>query len=97
MRGVGYIWRGVGGVVRVGEWRLGAGYRHAGTGLLDSPPKGSPQSSEMLDAGYVKDGKRLSGYQKIRVQVIRTAGYQVKRTVGGWVNALMSGCVSREE
>ncbi len=39
-------------MVRVGEWRLGA--------------------------GYTKDGKRLSGYQKIRVQVIRTAGYQVK-------------------
>jgi hypothetical protein len=55
VRGVGYIWRGVGGVVgvvRVGEWRL--------------------------DAGYAKDGKRLSGYQKIRVQVISTAGYQVK-------------------
>ena len=37
-RGVGYIWRGGGGVVgvvRVGEWRLGAGSRHAGTGLLD--------------------------------------------------------------
>jgi hypothetical protein len=39
----------------------------------------------MLDAGYEKDGKRLSGYQKIRVQrrkapcgVISTAGYQVK-------------------
>ncbi len=27
---------GVVGVVRVGEWRLGAGSRHAGTGLLDS-------------------------------------------------------------
>ena len=24
------------GVVRVGEWRLGAGSRHAGTGLLDA-------------------------------------------------------------
>ena len=39
MRGFGYIWRGVGGVVdvvRVGEWRLGAGSRRAGTGLLDS-------------------------------------------------------------
>jgi len=39
VRGVGYVWRGVGGVVgvvRVGEWRLGAGSRHAGTGLLDS-------------------------------------------------------------
>jgi len=37
VRGVGYIWRGVGvvvGVVRVGEWRLGAGSRRAGTGLL---------------------------------------------------------------
>ena len=28
---------GVVGVVRVGEWRLGAGSRRAGTGLLDSP------------------------------------------------------------
>ncbi len=39
MRGGGYIWRGVGvvvGVVRGGEWRLGAGSRRAGTGLLDS-------------------------------------------------------------
>ena len=27
---------GVVGVVRVGEWRLGAGSRHAGTGLLDA-------------------------------------------------------------
>ncbi len=39
VRGVGYIWRGVGGVVevvRVGEWRLGAGSRRAGTGLLDT-------------------------------------------------------------
>jgi len=41
---------GVAGVVRVGEWRLGA--------------------------GYAKDGKWLSGYQEIRVQVISTAGYQ---------------------
>ena len=32
----------------------------------------------MLDSGYAKEGKRLSGYQKIRVQVISTAGYQVK-------------------
>ncbi len=40
MREVGYIWRGVGGVVgvvRVGKWRLGAGSRRAGTGLLDAP------------------------------------------------------------
>ncbi len=37
--GIGYIWCGVSvvvGVVRVGEWRLGAGSRHAGTGMLDS-------------------------------------------------------------
>jgi len=27
----------------------------------------------------LEDGKRLSGYQKIRVKVIRTAGYQVKK------------------
>ncbi len=39
MRGVGYIGRGVGGVVgvvRVGEWRLGAGSRHPGTVLLNA-------------------------------------------------------------
>jgi len=30
------------------------------------------------DRGDLEDGKRLSGYQKIRVQVIRTAAYQVK-------------------
>ncbi len=39
MRGVGYIWSGVGvvvGVVREGEWHLGAGSRRAGIGLLDA-------------------------------------------------------------
>ena len=36
VRGVGYIWRGVGAVVRVGDWRLDAGSRRAGTGLMDS-------------------------------------------------------------
>jgi hypothetical protein len=30
------------------------------------------------NTGYSKEGKSLSGYQKIRVQVIRTAGYQVE-------------------
>ena len=35
VRGVGYIWRGGGvvGVVRVGEWRLGAGYAKDGKRL----------------------------------------------------------------
>ena len=33
-------------------------------------------SGWMVGAGGLEDGKRLSGYQKIRVQVIRTAGYQ---------------------
>jgi len=32
----------------------------------------------------LEDDKRLSGYQKIRVQVIRTAGYQVKEQKAGW-------------
>jgi len=31
----------------------------------------------------LEDGEWLSGYQKIRVKVIRTAGYQVIRTEGG--------------
>ncbi len=36
---------------------------------------------------------RLSGYQKIRVQVIRTAGYQIQvkelKAGGGWVDELI--------
>jgi len=32
----------------------------------------------------MEDGKRLSGYQKIRVQVIRTEKYQVKEQKVGW-------------
>ena len=47
-----------------------------------------------LGAGYAKDGKRLSGYQGAGYQYNRVSG---KRTEGGWVNALMSGCVSSEE
>jgi hypothetical protein len=41
----------------------------------------------------LEDGKRLSGYQKIRVQDIRTAGYQVKEQKVGWGRVGQGGWV----
>ncbi len=38
---------GWGGVVRVGEWRLGAGSRRAGTGLL------TERRGDILDEGWI--------------------------------------------
>ncbi len=69
MRGVGYICRGVGvlvGVVRVCEWRLGAGSRHAGTGLLDARQRRTPgRETEKPEPGV---NSRADGREKENIE-----------------------------
>jgi len=71
VRGVGYIWRDVGGVVgvvRVGEWRLGAGSRHAGTGLLDARRRRTPrQRNREACTGGKLQGRRQRVKGKVRL------------------------------
>ncbi len=58
MRGVVYIWRDVGGVVgvvRIGEWRLGAGSRHAGTGFARADPSHSTHSATLRMKAVIRD------------------------------------------
>ncbi len=72
MRGVGYIWGGVGevvGVVRVGEWRLGAGSRRAGTGFARADPSHSNHSATHLRHKHLRHkhlGHKLPPSLKLR-------------------------------
>ncbi len=77
VRGVGYIWRDVSGVVggvRVGEWRLGAGSRRAGTEFARADPSHSTHSATLRVQGGIMNFLLLF---MIRPDIISSADAEV--------------------